>query len=601
MAEYLPPLELVPIFNSLNYVNPSGTLTVEQADLLYLQFPQAQGTETLKTTNVSGLLTTTGGIDASATQSINFGTNVATGTISQSNTSLVNLVDNSVNYSIPLVNNAGATGYFSLNADSNSNFTYNPNINLLTIGGGVNGAVSVTGTNSYVSIAGVTGPGGYSLNVPNGSAYINSLSVGGLTGPVGINGAVTINGSLGVTGPVTFAGSLGVTGPSTFTGTTTFNNDITVNAIKIGQGPTLTGSLRIGTNSLVGSTGSQNTAIVGLISNTSGSNNTCLGGALNANNTGSSNTGIGNVALNTNTTGFANTAVGLGALYASNLANNTACGYAAGNIGGVFNTGALNTSQCTFLGAQSGVADNSSTYTKSTAIGFGATLPAGSTNKIVLGTSTDTVLFPNGATNLYPKLNNISNLYFAPSPLIVYQQLNLFTFNIGGTWSNNLTGMDFLSFKVNTYLQYGVNFSLFSGTLFLYPYNIQTAPANWATANSNCLNWSTNQINPTFNGTPVSYPFTPSAIKSYFIQDGQQGTTYGTIASPFYTTNAIWSAVGTTGTYTLMVFAPAGTTYGSISFSIEYINGLNSTGTGTWNMVANQTQTGDTLNVNKLI
>ena len=62
MAEYLPPTEDVAIFDTLNFNDGDTPLTYNKAVKYFLRYPIAQGTETLQTTNVNGLLTANAGI-----------------------------------------------------------------------------------------------------------------------------------------------------------------------------------------------------------------------------------------------------------------------------------------------------------------------------------------------------------------------------------------------------------------------------------------------------------------------------------------------------------------------------------------------------------
>jgi hypothetical protein len=57
MSVYPPPTEIVPIFNPLDYLKPDDALTIDYANLHYLKFPIAQGTQNMQDTNVNGLLT----------------------------------------------------------------------------------------------------------------------------------------------------------------------------------------------------------------------------------------------------------------------------------------------------------------------------------------------------------------------------------------------------------------------------------------------------------------------------------------------------------------------------------------------------------------
>jgi hypothetical protein len=62
MSTNIPPNPNVDTFNTLYWKTGTGTLTIEEADLRYLKFPVAQGTENLQTTNVNGVLTANAGV-----------------------------------------------------------------------------------------------------------------------------------------------------------------------------------------------------------------------------------------------------------------------------------------------------------------------------------------------------------------------------------------------------------------------------------------------------------------------------------------------------------------------------------------------------------
>ena len=55
--EYRPPTESLPIFDSTVFRTADTALTIGDASKYFLQFPNAQGTENLQTTNISGTLT----------------------------------------------------------------------------------------------------------------------------------------------------------------------------------------------------------------------------------------------------------------------------------------------------------------------------------------------------------------------------------------------------------------------------------------------------------------------------------------------------------------------------------------------------------------
>jgi hypothetical protein len=55
MAEYLPPTEDLPVFNTLNFLSTNNPITIAEGDSRYLRFPTSQGSET-----INGNLTITG-------------------------------------------------------------------------------------------------------------------------------------------------------------------------------------------------------------------------------------------------------------------------------------------------------------------------------------------------------------------------------------------------------------------------------------------------------------------------------------------------------------------------------------------------------------
>ena len=82
MSVYPPPNEIVPIFNPLDYANADTTLTIEYADLHYLKYPVAQGTESFVDTinngvaNFNGLANFNG--QSSFVNNINIGSSTST-------------------------------------------------------------------------------------------------------------------------------------------------------------------------------------------------------------------------------------------------------------------------------------------------------------------------------------------------------------------------------------------------------------------------------------------------------------------------------------------------------------------------------------------
>ena len=595
MASYLPPLEIVSGFNSALYVNPSGSLTVAEANLLYLEYPQAQGSENLQIVTASGLLTLNGGLSAISNQSINYGINtIQTGNLVASNTitttdiqingnlniqgqsnvygniefegnvTFDNLVQGTITksntvqsigtvtngtYYIPFISNDSvAPTYNTLSTNSLGQFNYNPSNNTLNIGDTVNGNINVLGSASGVLVNGT----GTALNVPNGS-----INVGGLA---------TVNTLSAVAGA-------------------NFLTDVTVNNITIGKG--------IGYQSTIVGTSSMPNAITGA------GNNTAIGySALGSLTSGTSNTAVGVSSLFSLSANGANTAIGLGSLYQCTGINNTAVGYASGNSG-TFSTGAANVTNCTFLGIGAGTANTTATYTHSTAIGANAVLPSGSTNQIVLGSTADTVVVPanitiagttlqtgavtfSSAVNLYPKFNNVNYSKAGAATLTVSTSL-LFSLSFGGTWIQNT---EFIAFRVSAtqnWLNSGVpTVNSIAGILYVFPYSIVNSLVNSSTSIANTLNWSTNQyqLNPT--AVPVSYSWSSTTKSTMFVIDGTLGALSGTLALQ-QTLGAIFSATVTTNqlqfiTYIVpTAFSP--TTIGGMS--IEYLYSYTAAGTHT--------------------
>ena len=140
----------------------------------------------------------------------------------------------------------------------------------------------------------------------------------------------------------------------------------------------------IGTNSLLSNTTGQNNTAIGtnsLLLNITGNTNVAIGTtALYNNIDGDSNIAINDGALLGNTSGIYNIAIGQNALLANTTgSNNTAIGNSAGvNLSG-------NSNYNTFLGNFTDVSLNSTIYSNSTAVGYGAIIDA--SNQIVLGNS----------------------------------------------------------------------------------------------------------------------------------------------------------------------------------------------------------------------
>ena len=114
MANYNPPLENLPIFDNTLFLTADIPLTQGAADLRYLRFPNAQGTENLLTINVAGLASMLSGLD------VVDGTNKTN--IDQSGANIT--IDNNVNNGTLIYkanNGAGVeTSILSLNSTTGS-------------------------------------------------------------------------------------------------------------------------------------------------------------------------------------------------------------------------------------------------------------------------------------------------------------------------------------------------------------------------------------------------------------------------------------------------------------------------------------------------
>ena len=154
MANYNPPLENLPIFDNTLFLTADIPLTQGAADLRYLRFPNAQGTENLLNINVAGLASMLSGLD------VVDGTNKTN--IDQSGATLT--IDNNVNNGTIIIktNDTGGTektlGFFNsqnitLENDGNM-FLDTGGLNLTSNALGVNTttAVTFTGANMVLSL-----------------------------------------------------------------------------------------------------------------------------------------------------------------------------------------------------------------------------------------------------------------------------------------------------------------------------------------------------------------------------------------------------------------------------------------------------------------
>ena len=195
-----------------------------------------------------------------------------------------------------------------------------------------------------------------------GTSTVNTI-LGGLnnyvTGNLVAIKDVSLNGRLVVASDVSMNARLFVVSDTSMNARLFVGQDASINGLSIGLG-----AQQLATNTVIGRSALQQ------VNNPTSANNAALGyQALFASTTPINDTAIGSMALSANTTGSNNTAVGYGA-------------------GAFVTTGSNNT--C--VGSQTGFASSATQYTKSTAIGYGATISLN--NQIVLGTATESTVVP---------------------------------------------------------------------------------------------------------------------------------------------------------------------------------------------------------------
>ena len=121
MATYQPPTETLPIFDPNVFISNNTSLTPATADLRYLRFPYAQGTENLQVINVDGVATF--GTDVVLEDGANSSTIVQTGTnlsITAAPTSTITLDGLTISAGAPASN----TPIFQIEDTLNSNQFY---------------------------------------------------------------------------------------------------------------------------------------------------------------------------------------------------------------------------------------------------------------------------------------------------------------------------------------------------------------------------------------------------------------------------------------------------------------------------------------------
>jgi hypothetical protein len=233
----------------------------------------------------------------------------------------------------------------------------------------------------------LTGDASFNKRLFVGSdSYINGLTLGKGSGNISTNTAFGVTAlSSNTSGTVNTA-----IGYQAMRSNTSGDQNTAVGTAALDVNTTGTCNTAMGQSALGENiTGSYNTAIGYLTSYSNTANhNTAVGSqALFNTSSGGNNTVVGALTLVSNTAGSNNVAVGVEAIRSTTGGNNTAIGYQAGYAGTANTSGTNNT----YVGYQAQA--NANNYTKSTALGSGATITA--SNQVVLGTSTETVVIPN--------------------------------------------------------------------------------------------------------------------------------------------------------------------------------------------------------------
>ena len=245
MAQYLPPTEQVPIFDTLNFQGGDEYLTYNKALKYFLRYPYAQGTENLQTTNVNGLLTTNAGIKTASIEPINpaltgaivIGSTITapSGSVKIGNTSAstyVDIANMTLFGGVLRFNGTGSiTNVGSSNAMSFASTTQSGNIDIAT-----------AQTSGILNIGTATGrTSATSINIGTGATSSGAVFIGKRANQSPISGSTVIEAdeTQGV-----FIGN------KQTTGNVEIGQDQTSGLIRIGFGAsrTATGRIDIGTN-----------------------------------------------------------------------------------------------------------------------------------------------------------------------------------------------------------------------------------------------------------------------------------------------------------------------------------------------------------------
>ena len=273
MADYIPPLENLPIFDKVVFLTGDEFITIKQADKRYLRYPNAQGTENLQTTNINGVLTVNSTSNFKRNLLMNDTTLASNRTITSSFYNFYNSGSNgTLTQNGTLYNNAGAMYMQNTTNGGNINFVLNDTggtqnfpLQLLSTGNVSNSAFTA---NSSTTLNGA-------VSIPNNDMFVRGIRIGYGTGNLDRNTVVGVGSG----------GSITTGNDNVFLGSFAGNQNTTANS-----------------NVLIGSftgryitTGSQNT-FVGRdagTQTTTGIRNTCIGRQAGYFNTGNENVFIG--------------------------------------------------------------------------------------------------------------------------------------------------------------------------------------------------------------------------------------------------------------------------------------------------------------------
>ena len=304
------------------------------------------------------------------------------------------------------LNNATAIGYGAIATGSNHIQLGNTSIDTVFTAGKLKlGAITIPNTDGASGqVLSSNGSGSVSWSTP----FISSL--GSISESSTANGASITLGELSLAPASASHGGVVTTGDQTFAGLKTFNSDLVVNGIRMGNPSAAYNSISIGAEAQKTNTGTYNVSMGNFnLQSGSGSQNTAVGHAvMSINTSGSFNTGVGLFSFYENTTGQYNTAIGHGSL--------------GNNFTGSYNTA---------LGASTTMAFTN--ISNATVIGYGA--QADSSNMIQLGNSSVYLVRTPGRLKLgsilYPNTDGTSGQVLSTNGTGTLSWISPFSLSLG--------------------------------------------------------------------------------------------------------------------------------------------------------------------------